>query len=313
MRPPRPTALHLALLYGLAVFVAAAATVPSPSAARFVLWLAALLLLATVALVAAQGLDPTGWVVRRALGGLTWPRAVVALLLLGFVAYYVFRGVFTQFYGPLGLMPEDVGLGYGDVLQLAAATMAVAAAAVLAGLLAVGLLAYAGALAITLGRGRLPGAVTALLVPAELARTARIGVAAALGAALSCARRSAALLLAGGALAALAFVAGLYAGAAAEAAGVMQGGDARRSTVLGVTLPPVRAERVVVRWMHDRVPDATPDVGRCAYLGQAGGTTVLYDVDHRRVFRLPTDAVAVFVDGDRSATSCFGPGRTVIG
>ena len=313
MRPQRPTALHLALLYGLALVAAAAATAPSPSAGRFAGWLAALVLVATVTVVAAQGLDPTGWVLRRVLAGLTWPRAVAGLLVLGFVAYYVFRGVFTQFYGPLGLMPEDVGLGYGDVLQLAAATMAVAVAAALAGLLVVGLLAYTGALALTLGRGRLPGAVRGLLVPAELAGSEPVGVAAALGAALSCARRTAAPLVAGGLLAALGFVDGLSAGAASEAAGVMQGGDARRTTFLGVTLPPVRAERVVVRWMHDRVPDAAPDVGRCAYLGQAGGTTVLYDVDHRRVFRLPSDAVAVFVDGDRSATSCFGPGRSVIG
>ena len=80
-----------------------------------------------------------------------------------------------------------------------------------------------------------------------------------------------------------------------------------------MALPAVRADRVVVRWMHDRVPDAVPDVGRCTYLGQSGGITVLYDVDHRRVFRLPSDSIAVFVDGERSASTCFGPGRSVIG
>ena len=317
MPPPRPSTLALALLYGIAAAAAAVAAGLLPGAghpASFALYPGAFLLAATVALVAAQGLDPTGWALRRALAALTLPRALAALLVLGVVAELVLRGVYAQFYSALGLAPEDVGLGYGDLLPLAAATLAVAAAAAAAGLLYVALLTYAAALAITLRGGRLPSGLRAVLLPAELvAHEGPIDVAAALRAALAGARRVGVLLLAGGLLAALAFVVGLYAGAADEAGSVIQGGDARRGTVLGVPLPSIHAERVVVRWMHDRVPDAVPDVGRCTYLGQAGGTTVLYDVDHRRALRLPTDAVAVFVDGERSASSCFGPGRSVIG
>jgi hypothetical protein len=52
----------------------------------------------------------------RAPGGLSTPAAAAAIGVLGAITYTLLRAASDQFYAPLGLSPEDVGLGQAELL-----------------------------------------------------------------------------------------------------------------------------------------------------------------------------------------------------
>jgi hypothetical protein len=59
---------------------------------------------------------------------------------------------------------------------------------------------------------------------------------------------------------------------------------------------PWRADPATVRWLHE-TPANDPLSGRCLmYLGQANGIAVLYDVQSRRVVRVPASEVVILVE-----------------
>jgi hypothetical protein len=72
-------------------------------------------------------------------GRLLLPNLLVIVSVVGILAYAVLRSYYSVFYGPLGVTPEDVGLGYVEVLQLSYAGLFLAAAVflILAALLTV--------------------------------------------------------------------------------------------------------------------------------------------------------------------------------
>jgi hypothetical protein len=64
--------------------------------------------------------------------------------------------------------------------------------------------------------------------------------------------------------------------------------------VAGFPIVPWSVEQAALTWIVDPPASADRLVGHCLmYLGTAGGTTVLYDVDTRRAVRVPTSNIVV--------------------
>jgi len=270
-------------------------------------------------------------------GKLTSPlQGVIAMASAGTViAYVTLRSVYTRFYDPLGVTPEEVGLDQAEVLVRSAGLVVLIAmlCGVVLYLIALsraffflnralpnfyswlntppawirammGLTAVAWVTSGFLPRPQ-PG-ITVYGPPALLAsslvlayvrtrglRRLRPDITAAAGALWRDGRAATRLwragFLVGLPLSAVLVLALVWFLAPAYAERVQEGGS------VGDWSTAWRAQPAGVQWAHQS-PTPDPLAARCImYLGQANGTTVLYDVDTQSVVRVPTSEVTVVV------------------
>jgi hypothetical protein len=192
---------------------------------------------------------------------------IPAATILGATFYAIVRASLTSFYGAFGLEPEDVGLGYTDVLVRA-----------VAGLL----------ILLFIGLGPLALAAVATIV------FQRKG----LGPLFS--DRFLAIYAAFWVLAGLSFtLLGLQATANYSAARVRSGTSVRPAQIphlLDLILNPlaIRAEPVTVEWLGSDEPRTLENCNcKLMYLGRSSGVVALYDVRHGRTLRLPESELVV--------------------
>jgi hypothetical protein len=190
-----------------------------------------------------------------------WTYVIPALSALGLLVYGLLRQLYAHFYGSLGASPEEVGLGYSETLALSG--IAVLWVLVLPPVLVVLVLG----LVPRRRRGKPVHQWVRLLAPPL-----------------------AALLLVLGA--------GLLIQGTWEATGRAYDGRAVTSVNIGaLQVLGLRAEPATVWWMASRqVEDPALVSGECLlYLGQANGTTVLYDPGPPtvRTIRVQTSDVVV--------------------
>jgi hypothetical protein len=184
--------------------------------------------------------------------------AVVVLTVAGAAFYVALRLAYRTFYGRLGLTPEDVGLSYGD---------AVARAAGIALYFAVFFAGVVGA----------PVLAIRIVKPSGGWVKPFMGIAAV---------TSAVALFAG-------LLVVMWATARSQARLVQDGKTVRPPFLFDTG---TRAHRASVKWVGD-APVGLSDVQthRLMYLGESGGSVVLYDVDEKRSLRLPAGEVVVSI------------------
>lgn len=197
---------------------------------------------------------------------LLWTYVLPALSALGLLVYGLLRQLYAHFYGSLGASPEEVGLGYSETLALSG--IAVLWVLVLPPLLVLLVLS----LVPRRRRGRPVHQWVRLLAPPL-----------------------AALLLVLGA--------GLLIRGTWEATDRAYDGRAVTSVNIGaLQVLGLRAEPATVWWMASRqAEDPALASGECLlYLGQANGTTVLYDPGPPTVRTIRVQTADVVVDVARA-------------
>jgi hypothetical protein len=201
---------------------------------------------------------------------LVWLAAnpVILLTIAGAGFYAAVRFGQKTFYSRLGLTPEDVGLGRIETLTLAIglAFYLVVFAAIL-----VGLPTLASWVALRIGRvavwpARSPRFARATLIAVVLFFSVSTGF----------------------------FSIVWFWGQATAAANDVEAGKPVRLSFLSDT--GIHAEKARITWIGD-APKALTDLPthKLMFLGQSGGTVVLYDVDDKRSIRIPSSNVAVLI------------------
>lgn len=209
--------------------------------------------------------------IRKALS--SEPRSLVPTVigasaaLVGYVALPWLRMQFAGLYGALGSTPEELGIGYIDILLRSVFAMFFALGPI-----------FALTVWTVLNRTQVPGTF-------KQYSTSRQGLAAAVVVIWM--------------LGFLFFLAGRV----TTLESVARSGG----TVTTVDMVPfgslidivIRPARVI--WATD--PALTSTIGRCEmFLGESGGKTILYDPRHEEAIRVPGNLVVVAVD--QAATSC---------
>lgn len=245
--------------------------------------------------------------------------AIGAVLgLLGALAYVLLAVLCTVVYGPLGVTPADVGLGYGELLLRAGVGLAgvvafgLALCAAVAGLMHV-LGPWPSGRAADVG---LAVAVVAAAVAAWLADVSPaavlVGVYVVAFAALLSRRVGTGavtrvwliLVTTSMMVAPILFAGGLIVNAF-EDRGQLQRGERPDDFFLDLQ-PPWEAEVVRVSWAESPGP-RRPALPRCVlYLGKAEGTTILYDWGRGRprTLRLPTSSLLIEVLPEARSARC---------
>lgn len=199
--------------------------------------------------------------------------------LAGAALFVLVRGYLNEFYGRLGVDPDEVGLGYAATLRSSI------------GLLVFFTLAAVIVPAVVLTCGYATVRVARSTEPLQLRRLPRVIGSSA----LHFLRRT----LPFGALASLAIFAVLFSGKAAHYAKAVQDGRPIRFGTLSLTSFKVRATPMGVRSTGTASQSpAVEEVARRSmqspplfYLGQADGIIVAYDSVMQQVIRVPASAV----------------------
>ena len=197
-----------------------------------------------------------------------WTYGIPAASIIGLLVYGLLRQLYAHFYGSLGASPEEVGLGYGE-------TLALSGIAILWVLVLPPLLVMAGLrVAPSLRRGATVDHRVQQLAPLVAALLVLFGV-------------------------------GLLVWGTWEVTGKAYDGDAVTSVNAGpLQVLGLRAEPATVWWLPDRAP-AAPSItsGDCfLYLGQANGTTVLFDPGPPTVQTIRVQTADVVVNVVRAET-----------
>jgi hypothetical protein len=212
-----------------------------------------------------RNLDATGTLIGAGQWFLTF--GVTTLPVLGILVYGWLRQLYSVFYGTLGASPEEVGLGYQQVLALSGLSLFLIVL-VIAGV-------YAGLLSL---RKLLPW------VDSDPS---------------SSVRRETILLpsLFVGMLSLVGFFLWLYGASTADAARAFQGQAVTSVNVMAVQVLGLRAEPATVQWADKPPPGVDSISGRCLlYLGSADGRDVYFDPGPpARTIRLQTTSVVMTV------------------
>jgi hypothetical protein len=192
----------------------------------------------------------------RTLSGWVIENAVVILTLAGAGFYTALRVAHQTFYRTFGLTPEDVGLGYGEALARAA-----------------GLAFYLSLAALSIGFSIFK--VRDLFFTGAWGRFFRVQWAALLMTII------------------LGFVVFLAGQARSAANDVRSGHNVRPYFFLDTG---IHAERATITWLGDAPrPLADVPTHRLMFMGESGGSVVLYDVDVKRSIRIPSSNVGVSI------------------
>ncbi len=224
--------------------------------------------------------------------------AVPLLSLTGLISYGILKSAYSRFYGELGLRPEDVGLGYTEILGESLVGLA----------LLEGLLVAISALVLLTLR---------LMIRAYLRRFEHYeahSIAGCIGAIASAVLRAILVTVAWWVSIAVFLIGTLFLllflvrGAEANGAS-LRAGRAEDLTLasLGIGQGQViiiswQAYPATIYWSRDANPELVKRSDGCLmYLGRTGDTTVLYDVTEMDTIRVPTSSLTVVVNSGRRA------------
>jgi hypothetical protein len=258
----------------------------------------------------------------------TWAGAnpLIGLTLGGLFLYGALRLDYSLFYGRFGIKPEDVGLGYGEVLSQSVAGLVVYAVILLVisallrphaflGIRGTGPIRFFSVRRVMVGVTLVVGALCILAFVLVL-RTDLFGLAyAASGAAggISLLALFGHEIFALGdqprtrleswmaALRAWIPIIVIYTLLAASLGALVDGakvhnGQSTHLTFLGISVTAWGADRASLNWIGQPPSEYSQWAHDCLmYLGQANGTTVLYDVASARTIRLATTDVVVLI------------------
>lgn len=197
-----------------------------------------------------------------------WTYGIPAASIIGLLVYGLLRQLYAHFYGTLGASPEEVGLGYGE-------TLALSGMAILWVLVLPPLLVVAGLRVVpSLRRGATVDHRVQQVAPLVAVLLVLIGI-------------------------------GLLVWGVWDVTGKAYDGQAVTSVNAGpLQVLGLRAEPATVWWLPDRIP-ADPSItsGECfLYLGQANGTTVLFDPGPPTVQTIRVQTADVVVNVVRAET-----------
>jgi hypothetical protein len=257
-------------------------------------------------------------------------RAVFAVL--GLLFYAVLRIATSVFYGRFGLSPDDLGLGYVELLvQSVVGTSIVLVVALAAAFLViceyVGVVAFfndifrrqgtderdawsdlssivftvvavsgtGSAITAAVGLQGVSGAMLTLAIAVVLVWTTLRGVRVLSRGVLGAHRRRWLVLVAAVVLATVGFSIAALIGQARDDADRVFAGHPAAPAVFGVRMTSWGAETATLSWTSDQVaPDLRRLTGRCLmYLGQSGGTSFFYDPGAHETVRIPAAISAV--------------------
>lgn len=258
-------------------------------------------------------------------------RAVLAVL--GLLFYAVLRIAYSVFYGRFGLSPDDLGLGYVELLLQSIVGTSIVLVVALAGAFVliceyVGVVAFLGDVFRRDKHGEQDAwsdisqfVVTVVTVSGfGAAVTAAVGLHGVSSVMFTVAvvviivwatlrglrvlsrgvldahhRRRWLVVVAAVVLATVGLSIAALIGQAKSDASRVYAGHPTAPTVFGVRMTSWGAEAATVSWTSDQVAsDLTRLAGRCVmYLGQSGGTTFVYDAGAHETVRIPTAISAV--------------------
>lgn len=228
--------------------------------------------------------DENGSSLESLVGGATSASGVLAVL--GIVLYAVLRIAYSFFYSPFGLRPDDLGLGYLDLLVQSAVGIVLLCMA----MLVVAAVFYA-AFSLTKAASKsltrhIDGRSLDERVPKKKKQDAGTGSP------LGDRRIWAALIL-------VVIVAALLMARAYSDRSKVWDGHSASFTVFGFSITSWGAEDATISWTSDvTAAELSPLAGRCLlYFGQSGGTAYFYKRDTRQVLRIPTSDIVIHTRG----------------